>query len=245
MIKQLFTFFIVISLISPTFAESPYEAGLITPNSPLWNLDLKIEEIQERFAWNDEHRLTIQLRHMNERIGEMQTGEKLEQVTQHYMSAIERIEANTVRYEAAQRARAVLQQHKVAIGNINGELPEEDKLVMNTVQNRVITGQAVLEQNAEQSILDEQMWWSEKVAQYDILTVPTETSNFGDFEKFTSQLDEGITVFEVIRSDEVTLQSYIVRNEGGVVTIKQGTTDNYVKKYTVTVNELKMWEALL
>ena len=155
MIKQLMSVVLIGLLMIPgAMAEDEYAPGFISPDSPLWGLDLELEKIQERFALNNEHRLTIQMRHMDERIGEMQTGEQFEKVTQHYLDGMDRIENNTARYEATQRAVTRLQEHKVELDTM---LPSEGVIgytqqheYINQMRNRAQLGDTTLQEKVNQ-----------------------------------------------------------------------------------------------
>ena len=105
--------------------------------------------------------------------------------------------------------------------------------------------QSVIGDKTVALINEEDTWWSGKVAEYNILSSPTLVENYGHFERYTTQLQEGVTVVDVVRSDYTLLESYIIRKENGAVTIQTGSTENYVNKYIVTVDQLKKYESLL
>lgn len=224
---------LVISLgILPTVsASSAYSPGLITSDSPLWSLDLKMEEFTESIMLTDDARVNLQLKHANERIGELQQTSEKERVIEEYARVLERIEsAKELHYETSINVQNQLEAHR---GVIPSDVMEPALMAqMEQVQTKI-------QEHSDTMIEEESAWWSEKVAEYNIISSPTPIS---DFKEYTTRLDEGVTVIDAVRSDDTLMQSYIVRNEDGVVTIQTGTTDNYVKKYTFSIDQLRKLE---
>lgn len=233
---------LVISLgILPTVsAYSTYSPGLITPDSPFWVLDLKMEEITESLMLTDDARVNLQLKHANERISEMTLFPENEQAAVEYVKVIEKIEnAQNLRYETATAIQTRFETHRQIMMSIseNGAQIQTSAIIQELSQ-----AQSVIEDKTRALINEESIWWSEKVIEYNILSSPTPVS---DFDKYTTRLNEGVTVVDVVQSDDTLMQSYMIRKEQGVITIQTGTTENYVDKYIFTINQLKKYEALL
>jgi hypothetical protein len=240
-----------LALISPVSAGATYSAGLITPDSPLWALDLKMEEITESLMLTDDARVNLQLKHANERISEMTLFPGNERATEEYKKVLSRIEnAQNLRYETTTTIQARLEAHReimMSISDDSAQIQTSDSAQIQTsvIIQELSQAQSAIEDKTRTLISEEAVWWSEKIAEYNILSSPTLVENYGDFERYTTQLQEGVTVVDVVRSDDTLLESYIIRKENGAVTIQTGTTENYVNKYIVTINELKRYESLL
>ena len=233
---------LVISLgMFPTVsATSTYDPGLITADSPLWKADIVLEEIMEKFMWSDNARVELQLRHANERIGEMQANPELEVVADQYVKVLNRIQsAENVRYQTATMIQAQLENHNSVLTTISAE----NSVPANQAIAQLTQTRNVIQEKSSATISAEQQWWSETIPSFGIVSTPIIVDE--QYEKYTQHLPEGISVVEVVRSDEEVIQSYLIRNEGGVVSIQTGTTENYVKKYTFTINQLQKYEAML
>lgn len=239
----LYLIVIGLALISPVSAGATYSAGLITPDSPLWALDLKMEEITESLMLTDDARVNLQLKHANERISEMTLFPGNERATEEYKKVLNRIEnAQNLRYETATAIQARLETHREIMMSIS---EDSAQIQTSAIIQELSQAQSAIEDKTKTLISEEAVWWSEKIAEYNILSSPTLVENYGDFERYTTQLQEGVTVVDVVRSDDTLLESYIIRKENGAVTIQTGSTENYVNKYIVTVNQLKKYESLL
>lgn len=241
----LYLIVIGLALISPVSAgaTATYSAGLITPDSPLWALDLKMEEITESLMLTDDARVNLQLKHANERISEMTLFPGNERATEEYKKVLSRIEnAQNLRYETATAIQARLETHREIMMSIS---EDDAQIQTSAIIQELSQAQSVIGDKTVALINEEDTWWSGKVAEYNILSSPTLVENYGDFERYTTQLQEGVTVVDVVRSDDTLLESYIIRKENGAITIQTGTTENYVNKYIVTINELKRYESLL
>ena len=240
--KAILILLLVISLcMFPTVsATSTYDPGLITADSSLWQLDIKLEEIREKFMLSDNARVELQLKHANERIGEMQANPELEVVADQYVKVLNRIQtAENVRYQTSINVQEQLNQHNTVLRSISAE----NSVVANLAMTQLTQTRNIVQEKASNTITAEQQWWSETVSRHDIISTPIIVDE--KYEKYTQQLPEGITVVEVVRSDGVLVQSYLIRNEEGRVSVETGTTENYVKKYTFTINELQKYEELL
>lgn len=233
-------FVISLGMLPAVSATSAYSPGLITPDSPLWALDLKMEEITESLMLTDDARVNLQLKHANERISEMTLFPEIEQAAVEYVKVIEKIEnAQNLRYETATAIQTRLEAHREIMMSIS---EDDAQIQASAIIEELSQAQSVIEDKTRALINEEDAWWSEKVTEYNILSSPTPVS---DFDKYTTRLNEGVTVVDVVRNDDTLMQSYIIRKEQGVITIQTGTTGNYVDKYTVTINQLQKYEALL
>ena len=232
---------VICLFLTPTVsATQTYDPGLITADSPLWKADIVLEEIMERFMWSDNARVELQLKHANERIGELQTSTDSNEVIQEYVQVLNRIEsAQNLRYETSVSVKNQLEQHGDILRGLSQETPE----ITNDVILQLTQTRNTVQNQTHFIINEEQMWWSEKVTEFNILPIPTIVDE--QYDKYTQQLPEGMTVVDVVRSDGVIVQSYTIRNEEGVVSIQTGTTDNYAEKYTFTINQLQKYEAML
>lgn len=254
MIKQLIsTILIGLLMIPGAMAEDEYDPGWITPDSYLWELDLRIERLQEKFAINDAHRTSIRIAHMNERLGEMQTGEKYDKVSARYMEQIERIETNTVRYDSVERVRDTFLLHMAEIYNMTAETYGNETALMEQVRNRIEAGETTMEDAGKDIIDNESVWFDAKAAQYGVTSTPTPISNYGDFDKYARHLEDGSTLVNIVSSDGEIVQSYTINKispelPGAVmdpITIQTGTTPTFVDKYTITIEQLQKYDALL
>lgn len=242
--KSVLILFLVISLgmFPNVSATSTYDPGLITADSPLWKADIVLEEIMERFMWSDNARVELQLKHANERIGEMQANPGLEIVTDQYVKVLNRIQnAENVRYQTATMIQAQLENHNSVLTTIS----EENSVPANQAIAQLTQTRNVVQEKTSVTITAEQQWWSETVPSFGISSTSTEIADLGDYKEYTMWLTEGVTSVEVLRSDGVLMESYIIRNEQDIITIQTGTTENYVNKYTFTINELQKYEAMV
>ena len=240
--KAILILFLVISLgIIPTVsATSTYDPGLITADSPLWKADIVLEEIMEKFMWSDNARVELQLKHANERIGEMQANPELKVVADQYVKVLNRIQtAENVRYQTATMIQAQLENHNSVLTTISAE----NSAPANQAITQLTQTRNTVQEKTSATITAEQLWWSETVPSYGIISTPIIVDE--QYEKYTQHLPEGVTVVDVVRSDDVLVQSYIIRNEGGVVSIQTGTTENYMVKHTIPINQLQKYEAML
>lgn len=251
MIKQLIVM-LCIFLIMPTAMadEGDYDPGMITPDSFLWELDLRIEELQERFAFNDEHRTNLLIKHMNERLGEMQTGEKYDKVAARYMEQIERIENKTTRYEAVEKVRTTFLEHQAELYDMTAEQYGNQTALMTHVRERIMEGERTMEQASDQIIVDEQAWFATKVAQYPIIGTPTPIYNYeineDNFGKYVKFLSEGNTIVDIVNSEGTLMQSYtLTKVPGEATTIRTGSVTNFVEKYTISIEKLMKYDAML
>lgn len=250
MIKQTIALLCIILIMPTALADDvEYDPGLITPASFLWELDLRIERLQEQFAWNDAHRTALQIKHLNERIGEMETGEKRDKVVQHYTDAITRIEENTQRYEAVEQVRNTFLLHMAEIYEMTAD---NETALMTQVRERIMSGDQTLEETADQIIIDEQVWWANKVAEYQIISTPTPINNYGNFGKYAKHLNDGNTIVEIVNSEGTLMQSYTITKTVPVepdavmepITIRIGTVTNFVEKHTFTIEQLQKYDAV-
>lgn len=255
MIKQLIAVFMIAMMTMPGAIadEDEYDPGWITPDSYLWELDLRIERLQEKFAINDAHRTSIRIAHMNERLGEMQTGEKYDKVSARYMEQIERIETNTVRYDSVERVRDTFLLHMAEIYNMTAETYGNETALMEQVRNRIEAGETTMEDAGKDIIDNEKVWFNAKSAEYGITSTPTPISNYGNFDKYARHLKDGSTLVNIVSSDSEIVQSYTINKispelPGAVmdpITIQTGTTPTFVDKYTITIEQLQKYDALL
>lgn len=232
--------------------EEEYDPGMITPASYLWELDLRIERLQEHFAWNDAHRTALRIKHMNERLGEMETGEKYDKVAAKYMEQIERIETKTTRYESVAKVRDTFLDHMAVLFNMTEEQYGNETALRDEVRNRIEAGETNMEDAGDDIISDEHAWWAYKTGLNPITATPTPIGNYGNYGFYTRFLECGTTLVEVEDSAGVIMGSYLVHKEcpiepGAVmedVTIQTGTTTEYADKHTFTIEELKKYDAL-
>lgn len=255
MIKQIIAIFLIAMMVTPTAIadEEEYDPGWITPDSYLWELDLRIERLQEKFAINDAHRTSLRIAHMNERLGEMQTGEKYDKVSARYMEQIERIENDTQRYESVERVRTTFLEHVATINNMTVEQYGNHTALMEQVRNRIEAGETTMKKNAGDIIGNENVWFNNKVAEYGISSIPTPVSNHGNFDKYAKHLNDGNTVIDIVGSDGEVVQSYIINKQAQSVddaiveqiTIQTGSTTDFVDKYTITIEQLQKYDALV
>ena len=227
-------------MIPTASATQTYNPGIITADSPLWKADIALEKIFEKMMLTENSRVELQLKHANERIGELQTSIDSNEVIQEYVQVLNRIEsAQNLRYETSVSVKNQLEQHE----DVLGVLSLESAVITNNVILQLTQTRNTAQEQTQSKINEEQLWWSEKVQEFGIISIPTTIDE--KYDKYTQQLPEGITVVDVVRSDGVIVQSYTIRNEEGVVSIQTGTTDNYAEKYTFTINQLQKYEAML
>lgn len=253
MLNKILAIMLIGLFIMPTaLADEEYDPGLITPDSILWELDLRIERLQEHFAWNDAHRTALRIKHMNERLGEMQTGEKYDKVSARYMEQITRIETKTTRYESVEKVRNTFLDHQAVIMNLTAEQYGNETAIRDEVRNRIEAGTTEMEEEADGIIKDEEAWMVYVKSSYPVTATPTPVGNYGNFNKYAQFLDDGDTVIEIVTSNGTVVESYIIHKEellpGAVetpITIQTGTTTEYIQKYTITVEQLKKYEVLV
>ena len=240
--KLLYLIFVMSLVLTPVSAVPTYDVGFITPDSPLWPLDLKMEELTERLMLSDDARTNLQLKHASERIAEM-TLFPSERTTEEYINVIDKIESTqNLKYETAVAVQAHLEHHRQIMMSISDDSAQDQS---SAIIQEISQAQSAIENKTMTMISEESAWWSEKVAEYNIISSPTPLESYGEFGKYTTRLLEGVTVIDVVRSDDTLMQSFMIRNEGNIITIQTGTTENFVKKYTFTINELKKYEVLL
>ena len=248
MTKRIFCILVVLSLalLTPVQAQT-YNAGIINSDSHLWYLDLKMEELTESLMLTDDARVKLQLKHASERIGELKQTSNPEPVANEYVKTLNRINlANNLQYQTTVNVQEQLQEHNRVLSTTTPDGADNEHRIQSSqmIQELVRTQNSYKDQSTDM-MNEESMWWSDKVAQYNIISIPSPIENHGTFEKYTSQLNDGVTVIDVVRSDNTLIQSFIIRKESGQVTIQTGTTENYVDKYTVTIEQLQNYEKLL
>lgn len=248
MTKRIFCILVLLSLalLTPVQAQT-YNAGIINSDSHLWYLDLKMEELTESLMLTEDARVKLQLKHASERIGELKQTSNPEPVANEYVKTLNRINlANNLKYQTTVNIQEQLQEHSRVLGTTTpGGTDNEYRIQSSQMIQELVRTQNTYKDQSTDMMNEESMWWSDKVAQYDIISIPSPIENHGTFEKYTSQLNEGVTVIDVVRSDNTSIQSFIIRKESGLVTIQTGTTENYVDKYTVTIKQLQNYEKLL
>jgi len=218
-------------MIVPVSAASDYDAGLISSDSPLWKLDLALERLQERIQLDEDARAQMQMKHAEERIGEMMQSDDPTRAIEEYDALIARIQSNTqLRYETANHIQERMTVHAAAIGS----MPK----LMNA---QAATSQ--LQHHAQtmksEQIQNEQAHWSDMISKYNIPDIPVSIEDtFGvDMSSVHSLIPTGISIVSVTTSDGSVLNEYTIRN-GDKLQISKNAAMNYDNAYTMTVNDV-------
>ena len=218
-------------LIVPASAASDYSAGMIGSDSPLWKLDLAVERFQERIQLNEDARAKLQMKHADERLGEMKQSDDPTRPIAEYNSLIERIQSNNqLQYETATHIQERMTIHAAAISNSPG---------LTGAQSATSQLQQHAQNMQTERIGSEQAQWSDMVSKYQVPDMPVSIEEtFGvDLSKVHDLIPTGVSIVTVTTSDGAVLNEYTVRN-GDKLQISKNAAMNYDNAYTLTVREV-------
>ena len=224
----------LIMLIAPVSAQTNTAVAGITPDSPLWAIEIATERFTEMLAMNSDTRTALQLKHADERIAEMQVSTNTRDTWKaavQYNNVLSRIDTTNVNYKTSEMVKTRLMQNVVTLLAIE----EADDTIQKTTQLRTaITAQESTIQK------DEMMWWGSFASDKAITTMDTSILStykleMSDIHEF---IPEGITQVTITQRDGSTVNDYIIKHTETDITIQEGITTNPAQSYTFEIADV-------
>ena len=226
----------LILLITPAAATNG--AGMITPDSPLWHIDIAIERLTEIATLNNEKRIELQLKHADERIAEAKVSQNPDKAIEQYNKILNRInmmESN--KYSTSQMIREKTLQHEATLetlhgANVSETIKQERILRITTAQN---------EKDIQET---EQLWWSGFASKHDIKSLESSillkyNIEMEDIHKY---IPMGITQVTITQRDGSVVNEYIIRHTNDDITIMEGTVRSPAQAYTFEIADVMEYE---
>ena len=239
--KAIIIISVMMCLITPAIAED-YDPGLITSDSPLWQLDLAIERITEQLMLSTESRINLQLKHADERLGEIKVSTDVRNAADEYNAVLARIKSNDmVNYQSTKQINSRMAEHNIALSEIVLNGNDDTRLTLSTAVNTNTALQEHARTQQQTMMSADLVWWQGFISQYPITHLATSITNVfdEDLTRFRSQVPDGISQVIVTQSDESYVAEYIVNNDGTDIFISTGRTPNPAQTYTFTISEIK------
>ena len=244
MFKQAVLSILLIScLISPAFAEN-YNPGLIKPDSFLWNLDLQIERFHEQIQFNQNSLIELQLRHADERIGELQQNTNIDAVANEYNAVLERIRTNErVNYQSTTQIQERMTAHNIVLEIMERDGSEQLRTTLKTASETNTALQQHTQQRKEQISSSDMVWWQDFISNYPIVDMPTSALTMLNTDMATvhNYVPAGITQITITQENGNAAQEYIIKHTDTDIFISHGSTTNPSQSYTFTIQEAQRY----
>ena len=220
----------LILLTAPSAAQTPINAG-ITPDSPLWVLEIATERFSEMLAMNSDTKTALQLKHAGERIAEMQVATNTEKAMQQYNNVLSRIDTTNINYETSEMVRTRIMQHTATLALMEGTGEAIQK--GNQIRTASTTNENTIQNN-------ELLWWSELTSKQGITSMDSSiltmyNIEMADIHEF---IPEGISQVKITQRDGSTVNNYIIKHTESDITIQEGMTTNPSQSYTFTIADV-------
>ena len=221
----------LIMLVAPVSAQTGQVNAGITPDSPLWALEIATERFTEMLAMNSDTRTALQLKHADERIAEMQVATNTEKAMEQYNNVLSRIDSTNLNYETSEMIRTRMMQHTTTLATIEGT----DDIIQKGAKLRTAT---IDSENTIQN--DELLWWSGFIAEQAITKMDSSlllmyNIKMEDIHEF---IPEGITQVTITQRDGSTVNDYVIKHTGTDITIQEGVTTNSAQSYTFKIADV-------
>lgn len=242
--KAVLSIIIISCLVSPTFAQSNYNPGLIKPDSFLWNLDLQIERFHEQIQFNQNSRIELQLRHADERIGELQQNVNIDAVANEYNAVLERIRTNEwVNYQATEQIKERMTAHNIVLETMERDGSEQLRTTLKTASETNNALQQHTQQRSEQISSNDMVWWQDFIKDYPIVDMPTSALTMFNTDMATvhNYVPAGITQITIVQENGNLVQEYIIKHTDIDIHISQGSTTNPSQSYIFTIQEVQQY----
>ena len=110
----------LIMLVAPVSAQAGQATAGISPDSPLWALEIATERFTEMLAMNSNTRTALQLKHADERIAEMQVANNKEKAMEQYNNVLSRIDTTNINYQTSEMVKTRMVQQTLTLSAIGG-----------------------------------------------------------------------------------------------------------------------------
>lgn len=245
MIKKAVLSLIIIScLLSPALAQN-YNPGLIKPDSPLWQLDLQIERLHENIQFDQNTRIELQLRHADERMGELQQSTNTDAVSNEYNAVLKRIRANErVNYQATKQIHERMTAHNIVLESLERDGSEQLRTALKTASETNNALQQEVQIRQVEISSDDLDWWQDFIGAYPIQDMPTSALTMLDTDMATvhNYVPTGITQITIIQENGNLVQEYIIKHTDTDILISRGKTTNPAQSYTFTIQEVQQYK---
>lgn len=228
----------LILLVFPVSAQTEQATAGITPDSPLWHIDIAIERLTEIATLNNEKRIELQLKHADERIAEAKVSQNPDKAIEQYNKILNRInimESN--KYSTSQMIREKTLQHEATLETLHGvniseTIKQERMLRITTAQN---------EKDIQET---EQLWWSGFASKHDIKSLESSillkyNIEMEDIHKY---IPMGVTQVTITQRDSSVVNEYIIRHTNDDITIMEGTVRSPAQAYTFEIADVMEYE---
>ena len=225
----------LIMLATPVHAQTESVEAGITPDSPLWALDIAAERFTEMLAMNENTRIALQLKHADERIAEMQVANNKMKAMEQYNNVLSRIDSSNINYNTSEMIRTRMMQHAITMERVNGT----DEPIKNNMLLRVTTTEG---EKARQS--EELMWWSEFASKHKIQSIESSILlkyNIG-MDDIHEYVPQGITKITVTQRDGSVVNEYVIRHTDDDITIMEGTLVSPTQAYIIEIADVMEYE---
>ena len=221
----------LIMLVAPVSAQTGQATAGITPDSPLWALEIATERFTEMLAMNSNTRTALQLKHADERIAEMQVAVNKEKAIEQYNNVLSRIDTTNINYQTSEMVKTRMVQQTLTLSAIEGT----DEIVQKGMALRTATTE---NENILQS--NEMMWWSNFISDKAITTMDSSILSTYNIrmEDVHDIIPKNITQITITQRDGSTVNDYIVKHTDTDITIQEGITTNPAQSYTFKIADV-------
>ena len=225
----------LVLLVSTASAQTESVSAGITPDSPLWMLEIATERFTEMLAMNSDTRTALQLKHADERIAEMQVATNAEKAMEQYNNVLSRIDTTNLGYDASEMVKTRMVQQTLTLSNIEGT----DAIVQKGITLRKAT---IDSENTIRN--DELLWWSGFVSDKAITTMDSSILSMYNLEMKDVHefIPEGITQVTITQRDGSIVNDYIIKHTETDITIQEGVTTNPTQTNTFTIADVMEYE---
>ena len=221
----------LIMLIAPVSAQTNTALAGITPDSPLWAIEIATERFMEMLAMNSDTKTALQLKHADERIAEMQVATNKEKAMEQYNNVLSRIDTTNLNYQTSEMVKTRMVQQTITLSTMEGT----DEIVKKGMALRTTTVDT--ESTIQQFQL---MWWSSFISDKAITTMDSSILSTYNIrmEDVHDIIPKNITQVTVTQRDGSTVNNYIVKHTDTDITIQEGITTNPAQSYTFEIADV-------
>ena len=225
----------LIMLVAPVSAQAGQANAGITPDSPLWALEIATERFMEMLAMNGDTRTALQLKHADERIAEMQVATNKEKAMEQYNNVLSRIDSKNLNYNTSEMIRTRMMQHTTTLATIEGT----DEIIQKGAKLRTATI------DSENTIKNnELLWWGGFIAEQGITSMDSSillmyNIKMEDVHEF---IPGGITQITITQRDGSIVNNYVIKHTETDITIQEGVTTNSAQSYTFKIADVMEYE---